>query len=400
MSKRVLLLFSIISSIFSATYAPWHLRKFEYSVSDMCSYVGDNPVFKYVKPCPQNYFCDQVESGGHKIGVCKQYFSTVKTLGDSCTSDIECDSNLKCSTSSPNICTIDTTKRAYSVSDKVSNDDYYYYCQDGSLPLQKTDINNEIYYECTSQTTAMNGQKCFDSENSYTIAPSFNKLCGKQVVNNEANPKNYVHKSTEMATIGLVDAGEFVQDERACKSGYALYFYGNKKTEIESGVTSNIYQMCVNIKGVETDHSGKCVSFKYSLIGETEYSYVISQLPSTGALSSKKSYYQNLDCNNLMTKLELFKKFIEKKNSLGECTYDKKYLNEPFTCGKDELRELWGYYNNPEFYLLYRNEPSIVEHLIQKKYPDYTPHYTEPQTESSGFIGIKFISLLILLFSL
>jgi len=398
MSKRVLLLFSIISSIFSATYAPWHLRKFEYSVSDMCSYVENNPAFEYVKPCPKNYYCDQVESSGHNIGVCKQYFSTVKTLGDSCTSDIECDSNLKCSTSSSNICTIDSTKRAYSVSDKVSND-YYYYCQDGSFPLQKTDINNEIYYECTSQTTAMNGQKCFE-DNSYTIAPSFSKLCGKLVVNNEANSKIYVHKSTEMATIGLVGAGEFVQDARACKSGYALFFYGNKKTEKESDVTSNIYQMCVNIKGVETDNSGKCVSFKYSLSGETEYSYVISQLPSTHDFLPYKNSLQNQVCSNLMTKLELFQKFLEKKKSLGECPYDKKYLNEPFTCGKDELRELWGYYNNPKYYLLYRNEPAIVEHLIQKSYPDYNPHYTEPQTESSGFIGIKFISLLILLLSL
>ena len=391
MIKRVLLLLSIISSIFSATYAPWHLRKFEYSVSDMCSYVGDNPVFEYVKPCPKNYFCDQVESSDHYIGVCKQYFSTVKTLGDSCTADIECDSNLKCSSSE---CTIDTTPStitAYSVSDSVSGD-HYYYCQEGSVP---TPTGDPDAYECILKTNAMNGQKCFDLDNSYTIAPSFNKLCGKQVVNNEANPKNYVHKSTEMSVIGSADPEEFVQDERACKSGYALYFYGNKKTEKESDVTSTPYKMCVNIKGVETKSNGDCDSFKYSLKGEGEYSYVISQLP-----SDIKDLYDNSHCSNLMTKLELFKKFIEKKNSLEECTYDKKYLNEQFTCGKDELRELWGYYNNPEIYLLYRNEPAIVEHLIQESYPDYNPHYTEPQTESSGFIGIKFISLLILLLSL
>ncbi len=394
MNKRIILFVSIFSSIFSSTYAPWHLRKFEYSVSDMCSYEGNSPVFEYVKPCPKNYYCDQVESGGHNIGVCKQYFKAVKTLGDSCVSDIECDSGLKCSTSaSSSICTIDsTTKIAYSVSDAVSGDDYYY-CQEGYFPLENT--GTDI---CTAPTTAMNGQKCFDSQNSYIIAPSFSKLCGKKTIDPGSNNKNYQHKSTDMATIGSVSAGEFVEDEKACESGYALYFYGNKKTEKESDVTSGIHKMCVNINGVETKSNGNIISFKYSLNDGIEHSYVISQLPND--FSRVKTEYQSNDYRNLMTKLELFKKFLDKKKSIGECSYNNKYLNEPFTCGNDELRELWGYYNAPKYYLLYRNEPAIVEHLIQGFYPDYNPKYTEPQTESSGFLGIKFISLLILLLSL
>jgi len=393
MNKRIILFVSIFSSIFSSTYAPWHLRKFEYSVSDMCSY-ENSPVFEYVKPCPKNYYCDQVESGGHNIGVCKQYFKAVKTLGDSCVSDIECDSGLKCSTSaSSSICTIDsTTKIAYSVSDAVSGDDYYY-CQEGYFPLENTGT-----HICTASTTAMNGQKCFDSQNSYTIAPSFSKLCGKKTIDPGSNNKNYQHKSTDMATIGSVSAGEFVEDEKACESGYALYFYGNKKTEKESDVTSGIHKMCVNINGVETKSNGNIISFKYSLNDGIEHSYVISQLPND--FSSVKNDYQNNDYRNLMTKLELFKKFLDKKKSIGECSYNNKYLNEPFTCGNDELRELWGYYNYPENYLLYRNEAAIVEYLIQQLYPDYNPKYSEPQTESSGFLGIKFISLLILLLSL
>ena len=399
MNKRIILFVSIFSSIFSSTYAPWHLRKFEYSVSDMCSYEGDSPDFEYVKPCPKNYYCDQVESGGHNIGVCKQYFKAVKTLGDSCVSDIECDSGLKCSTSaSSSICTIDSTsKTPYSVSDAVSGN--YYYCQEGSFALQKTySASGVTYYECTLSTNVMNGQKCYDNENNYRILPSFSKLCGKQEINYDGSNKNYVLKNTGMAAIGSVDAGEFVEDEKACKSGYALYFYGNKKTEKESDVRSGIHKMCVNIIGVETKSNGNCISFKYSLNDGIEHSYVISQLPND--FSIVKNDYQNGDYRNLMTKLELFKKFLDKKTSIGECTYDKKYLNEPFTCGNDELRELWGYYNAPQYYLLYRNEPAIVEHLIQGIYPDYNPKYTEPQTESSGFLGIKFISLLILLLSL
>ena len=72
-----------------------------------------------------------------------------------------------------------------------------------------------------------------------------------------------------------------------------------------------------------------------------------------------------------------------------------KHLDEPFTCGKDELRDLWAYYNAPEYYLLYKNEQSIYEYLIQSYYPDYTPQYSEP-VDFSGYLSIKYISLIIL----
>ena len=83
--------------------------------------------------------------------------------------------------------------------------------------------------------------------------------------------------------------------------------------------------MCVYIIGVETKSNGNCISFKYSLNDGIEHSYVISQLPND--FSMVKTEYQRNDYRNLMTKLELFKKFLDKKSSIGECTYDNKYLS-------------------------------------------------------------------------
>lgn len=379
MIKQTFLITFLFYFITCVTYAPWHLKQFEFSVSDMCSFEGDISNFLYVKPCPKNNVCQEPGSDSHSIGVCQPYYNTVKTLGDSCTSDIECDSNLKCLNS---ICSVNLADSAYSVRDKAVSRNYYYYCPNEYVPSFIPSLVSSSYV-CNSKSTVNIGEKCYDKDKNYNVAPSFGKVCGKYNFDTSAN--NYAIKSIEMQSIGSVGLEEFVQDERACESGFALYFYPNKKTEQETGVISGGYGMCVNLIGAKANSDGTCHSFTYSLKDGKERSYLVSGSP----------FSHSYTCTNLMTKLELFKQFVEKKKSLGECSYDKKYLNEPFTCGRDELRELWAYYNHPEIYLLYKNEPAIYEYLIQTVYPDYTPGYTEP-VNLSGYLSIKYLSLLIL----
>ena len=47
-----------------------------------------------------------------------------------------------------------------------------------------------------------------------------------------------------------------------------------------------------------------------------------------------------------MTKLDLFRQYKEKRGT--GCTKNKEYFDEPFTCGNDELRELWYFYHHPD----------------------------------------------------
>ena len=87
MLKVIIFTLCLLSLSYEETLAPWHQRKFEYSVSDLCSYNDD--IFQYVKPCGQNYICNDIEVTGHQLSVCQQYFTTTKRLEDTCTSDLE-----------------------------------------------------------------------------------------------------------------------------------------------------------------------------------------------------------------------------------------------------------------------------------------------------------------------
>ena len=88
----------------------------------------------------------------------------------------------------------------------------------------------------------------------------------------------------------------------------------------------------------------------------------------------------------------------EKKD---ECK-NNKYYNEPYTCGKDEIRKIWYFYNHPEEYILYKNEEDIIHFLLQQAYPLYGNNNSteKDSTELSTFLNIKyFISLILILLS-
>ena len=85
---------------------------------------------------------------------------------------------------------------------------------------------------------------------------------------------------------------------------------------------------CVNPKAFEVDSSGNCKNVKFTLSDSTEYSIDISDM--------------SISCKNIMTKLDLFRQYKEKRGN--GCTRNKEYFDEPFTCGNNELRELWYFY--------------------------------------------------------
>ena len=387
MLKEILLALSLISLSSSATvtYAPWHLRNFDYSISDICSYSYNN--FKYVKPCQANYKCQSVGGDSHGIETCRQMYKTVKVYGESCSGDIECDSGLECKNS---ICVNSVDSNAYSIKDRISNNYHVYYCNNGFKPFGSS--SSVGCSSTSSYFTDMDGF-CFKSEandqSHRNIPPAFNKVCGENTLTKYTTGNNYYINQTSMNTIGSLADGTFVKDERACKSGFALYLY-RTKTLVKPGNTEdqNMYKVCVTLKEIASDKYGNKV-FKYS-IGTTDYVYDVAKLPSG-------TDYPN--DSHLMTKLELFKEFVDKAKSVT-CQENQGYDDEQFTCKNDELRRLWYFYHHVGEYLLYKNEDAIVDYLVEQKYPEYSPRYAEPQQEASSFLSVKFISLLILLLSL
>ena len=376
MNKELLILLSLFSISNCETLAPWHQRKFEFSVSDICSY--DDNIFQYVKPCPKNNACIDIENSDHHISTCQQHYSILKTLGDPCKSSSECDSNLVCTNQ---ICTIKSDKTPYSVSDKISSDSFYF-CPEGQIAITEV---NDITYLC--QVSTSNANYCSKSNEAHNEVimrkPDFRKICGEQKIEFISNV--YISYDVSMNLIGQVQAGKAVHDERACESGFALYLpYVGGNLDPKSDDRTATYLTCVNLKEVDTYSNGKCKNIKYTLNDDNEYVYKYQDVLATPV------------CKNIMSKLELFKLYRDKRGN--GCTKNKEYFDEPFTCGNDELRELWYFYHNPDQFLLYKNEQAIKDYLIQKKYPTYNPKYAEPNT--SGYIGIKFISLLVLLLSL
>lgn len=390
MLKEILLALSLISLSSSVTYSPWHLRNFDYSVSDICSY--SDGTFQYVKPCQANFMCQTVGGDSHSIKTCRQVYKTVKIYGEVCSGNIECDSGLECEGS---ICINTNDGDVYEIKDRISNDNVYY-CNTNRKPSVSSGS-----VVCTQNTdsifTDMDGF-CYksgtDGSNPRTIPPAFNKVCGENSLVKYSSTNDYYISQTSMNSIGSLADGTYVSDERACQSGFALYLYRNKNL-VKPATTEDqkMYLVCVTLKEIASDNEGKRV-FKYS-IGDTDYVYDVTKLP----LRAEGGTYNYPTDSHLMTKLEIFKEFVNKAKGVT-CQENKGYDNEQFTCKNDELRRLWYFYHNPGNYLLYKNQDAIVDYLIEQKYPEYSPRYAEPQQEASSYLSVKFISLLILLLSL
>lgn len=157
--------------------------------------------------------------------------------------------------------------------------------------------------------------------------------------------------------------GTFVSDEKACKSGTTLYFYGDGKitNDIDySHQSENIlYLKCVTIKTV--DHINKRVN--YTIGSDTTintYDLYDLKAPNTDDLN-KKNYLKNKIDEFFMVKLELFNDYKEiymkndgcmKNNDLDDNLLRKQY-----------------YYEHINEYLLYKDQTEFIEYLIQNTYP-------------------------------
>jgi len=147
-----------------------------------------------------------------------------------------------------------------------------------------------------------------------------------------------VHEIEEIKTtyVGTVNVEDFVFDEKAWKSGYALYFYGDinlNKPYTGHIYTNYMYKRCVTLQDIDNTSSNNC-KIKYSLgesidiktydMNELSRKMTITEWQSSNYQYGNEitSYYNNIDydkvnrlsklCQSyIKTKLEIFKKYIE-----------------------------------------------------------------------------------------
>ena len=364
--------FCLLSTI---TYRPMTKRTKDFG-EDVCYYkdVSDSSNLVYVKPCEEGKRCVDLQISDYDIHTCVAYDGTYNNKDSQCVTKDNVDYN----SNDDNYANgIDCTK--YSCFEDIC----------GKKPSGSCS-ENQVMDELDSNKCVEEKEICkeFDSNGiptkSYT--PGLKKKCVRLVLQTNDNGKTYSDKTIYSNAIASIDDGEFIKEDNNireniltyCKSGYALYFYGNKNLNNPNPDDHNkhdMYLRCVTVKG--RDSNGV---IKYVIGDGGENYYDPDKLPyktSTG-LSRYTLYY---DDEFLMTRIEMFENFVKNINDENESA---KWLY---------------FYKNPEEYLLYKDEPQIIEYLIKEE--DGNIKYKVKHTaskESSNLLNIKYmISLLALL---
>ena len=385
MKNKPFILICLLTTYLS-TYRPMTMKNFDFG-ADVCHYndASHNNGFKYVKPCESGKVCvSSLSDSPYAIRKCIDYHYFYRTLNDECKSSEECPGNLICTS---NKCDFD------------GNKPYGLYC-----PYGKVIENNE----CKEKT---NRDKCevnnADGTNPERYYPGYFKECGLiDLQLTSANSNQYYEKTVSSSFYCSVPDDSFVRESITCEHGFALYFYGNKKykpinnpANPTSGGLSSTHQMylrCVTVTGVDKDNN--VIKYKIGESGAEEY-YLIDELTNVDGLTVDGVFMGFRDIMKrsidefTMTKLEIFQNYKKRYDEIKDECSRSLYDDEPETCRDDELRKWYYFYENPEEYILYKNEPMIMEYLIQTTYPNYKAQHTN----SSGFLNLN---ILILLFAL
>ena len=353
----------------------------------ICSYtekLENHNTKTYVKPCGEGQYCDDsnvVNPDAGEYRICKNMTTRVpiKVYNEDCTSDFDCDSGLNCEN---NKCTTECT----------NSNEKPYKTNRPSWSCKTTDTSKEKYCYFCNQFVNDNSGNCKDSEE-YDKLPDYLKVEGIMELNGYypipgENNKGQLYrlKSIESSAKGTVEDGNFVKDYKACKSGFALFFYPDKSLKdpyTGTGGINKMYLRCVTL--IEYDYDNGRI--KYSINGDGENIYILSKITNPYITE-----FPTLD-RNLLTRIELYKKYTEAlNNNIEECQKSENY-NSPSTCNVDEITKWYYFYTNIDDYLFYYADEEkykdVIKYIIQDTYHFY---------QSSLFLNIKyFISLLFLL---
>ena len=361
MNKMIIVLinlfsFSLVTSLI--TYRPMSKKTIDFG-EDVCYYEdkADSTGIVYVKPCQEGKRCKDLGISDYNIHTCVAYDNEYDNRNADC-----------------------VTKDNYDSSGYGNGIDCTgYSCQNDKCAgtCSETQVKNLD----DSNACVADPGFCYEYDSSGNPDKRYTPAPGKECVRFElqsSNQKTYTTKKLYSNDFASIEDGQFIQDSQNyliyCSSGYALYFYGDKKLKnpnTDAPTNHQMYLMCVTVLG--RDSKG---IIKYSINGGAENYYDPSKLPSKSSGVQYSLYYND---DLLMERLEIFNEF---KNS----------LNDP----NESIK--WKYfYHNPEKYLLYKNEPQIIEYLIKEKGRNYD-YKPKLSSSNSSVLNMKYLTLLLLIF--
>lgn len=350
MHKSILVFIYLFSSSLSQIYKPMTKRTKDFG-EDVCSFTDIFENIVYVKPCREGKKCEDLGSSYNNIHTCIDGGSEYSNLDQTCVTrnnigdqDFDCTTGLSCNANSKCVKTV---------------------CPENQV--LKTD-----------GTCVADPSFCRDySDTSIEYQPGLYKGCAELEIEASDSGKTYTRKKVKSNYIASIDDGKFIDDQnnylKYCKSGCALYFYGNQalnnpKTNDLS--THEMFLMCVSILG--RDKNG---IIKYKIGNGEEKYYDPGKLPS--------SYSLNFIDNFLMTRIEMFNNYKKRLDQLN-C--------RETGCEDDELTKWEYFYAHPKDYVLYKNEPQIIEYLIKEDDGNYNYKvYHTSSTESSSILNMKYL---------
>lgn len=364
--------FCLLSTGNPVTYRPMTKRTKDFG-EDVCYYrdISDSSNIVYVKPCGEDKRCVDLGISDYDIHTCVAYDGIYDNKGSACVTKNNVDYN------------------TYGYANGIDCTEYL--CVEdicGKTPSGSCSENQVIDF--------LDSNKCveekdiceeFDSNGNptkhYSSGPK--KKCVRLVLQTNDNGKTYSKKTIYSNTIASIEDGEFLYEEGGisdimtyCKSGYALYFYGNKNLNNPNPdyhTKHDMYLRCVTVKGRDSNGIIKYV------IGEGgENYYDPDKLPYKSTVGYTRYTLQYND-EFLMTRIEMFENFVKNIND------------------ENESAKWYYFYENPKEYLLYKDEPQIIEYLVKEEggYIEYKVKHTASK-ESSNLLSIKYmISLLALL---
>ena len=340
--------------------------------NDVCFYKNTSSYSydAYVKPCEEGKTCKILSTGtsAYEIYTCQDSYKEVyNNVGESCTTKDEKDDPLPGIDCTGTICNSDS---------KCLNSRQ---CPKNQF-LDKED-------NCQSSYPGYCKEYEFDTNGSPTLKTSYKPFDGKDCIQIDLKQTNNAGKIYQKEKVwanyyASIEDGKFIENYSRslfyCKSGYALYFYGNGDVKNPNTAASNseeLYLQCVTITG--RDANG---ILKYKIgDGDEKYYNPDKYTPTSTVLNPDDPY--------LIKKLEFFKHFRERLEGL-DC-------KETNNCEDNELSKWLFFYYYPEYQFLYEKEPQVLEFLIQIHGFPYKAKHTSP--DASSFLNIKYLTLLALL---
>ena len=420
MSKQIFILLSLF--ILCSSY----LRPMEKNSKfgdDICKY--EDASYEYVRPCEKGKYCLDEDSGSNEFYVCQDLPEAqegLNTIDEKCSSDFDCESNLKC---------VGGYCKLVGCADYPIKVSGIYTCLPSSMKAAEGVCESYGYTESPGFSTLDSSKDKFGNPTGKS------QFCGLLDFHNMGN-QNYDVIEKKYAYVGSVENGKYVSDEILCKSGFALFYYpeGNLKDPYSGatsgGSTNTMYKMCVT--PISIDHNDPLLSTQKSLTSSPSSSscviyykekdddttikkYNSDQLPNSARNPSSPDYDRNgingiyysrrstfaedlceLTDYEFKIKFQQFKEYTSnlKEEDRDTCGFLEGSTSSyrRYSCNNNALIKSWYFYKNPKNYVVYNNRKKlevVLNYLIQKEYPSY---------EFSHILNINYLVILLFLLCL